>query len=149
MRSFISLAALVAGVSALPYEGGSCWQQGAVPKLLANFKPLEQPADGEGNVLPVPKHDNTQEWRGYLKKLRKGERRIESKNNRLKQGVTIGDDCYRLRLSGHGRFGELTLEAVCRDSTETRDEWDTSINLNRCLGNNDGHLGWIEEWVSK
>lgn len=146
MRPSLLVASLAAGAAARPYTPGYCWQQSAIPKLLADFQPLEQPSDGNGVPLPVPRPGDSQEWHDYLLRLRKGERKMEAKSGtkRRGKGVTVGDDCRRLRLSGHERLGGLTLEGICRDR-ETNDEWDTSINLNQCLGNFDGRLGWIRE----
>lgn len=46
--------------------------------------------------------------------------------------------CRYVTLGGHGKKGQTTLEATCED--ESGSWWRTSLNINDCIGNNEGQL---------
>lgn len=52
--------------------------------------------------------------------------------------AVFGGQCRGLKLGGHGKKGQTTLEARCID--EEGQWWYTTLNLNSCLGNGEGRL---------
>lgn len=63
--------------------------------------------------------------------------------------AVFGAKCRQLTLLGDGKRGQSTLQAACRDDDdkETGLWWLTSLNLNRCLGNEGGKLVFQERCV--
>lgn len=54
--------------------------------------------------------------------------------------------CKQVALGGHGEIGQTTLEGKCLD-TEKGNWWLTSLNLNRCIGNEGGVMVYQVEYV--
>ena len=52
--------------------------------------------------------------------------------------AVFGGQCRGLKLGGHGKKGQTTLEARCIDGEGQW--WYTTLNLNSCLGNGEGSL---------
>lgn len=52
--------------------------------------------------------------------------------------AAFNSKCRYLTLGGYGRKGQTTLDATCKDD-EGR-WWQTSLNLNDCIGNYRGKL---------
>jgi hypothetical protein len=52
--------------------------------------------------------------------------------------AVFGGTCVQVTLGGHGKIGMMTLEGRCVDDAGTW--WDTSLDLNSCIGNVGGHL---------
>ncbi|KAK1253030.1 hypothetical protein MKX08_004217 [Trichoderma sp. CBMAI-0020] len=52
--------------------------------------------------------------------------------------AAFGGTCVQVTLGGHGKIGMTTLEARCVDDAGMW--WDTSLDLNSCVGNVGGHL---------
>ncbi|KAL7919706.1 hypothetical protein ACQKWADRAFT_315437 [Trichoderma austrokoningii] len=52
--------------------------------------------------------------------------------------AAFGGTCVQVTLGGHGKIGMTTLEGRCVDDEGTW--WDTSLDLNSCVGNIGGHL---------
>ena len=53
-------------------------------------------------------------------------------------GLQFEETCKRVALSGLGDVGETSLEAECMD--DKGHWWDTSLNLNECMANDQGQL---------
>lgn len=52
--------------------------------------------------------------------------------------AAFGGTCVQLTLGGHGKIGMTTLEGRCVDDAGMW--WETSLNLNSCIGNAGGQL---------
>ncbi|KAM0484421.1 hypothetical protein ACHAPX_001844 [Trichoderma viride] len=52
--------------------------------------------------------------------------------------AAFGGTCVQVTLGGHGKIGMTTLEGRCVDDVGMW--WDTSLDLNSCIGNVGGHL---------
>ncbi|PNP38652.1 hypothetical protein TGAM01_v209782 [Trichoderma gamsii] len=52
--------------------------------------------------------------------------------------AAFGGTCVQVTLGGHGKIGMTTLEGRCVDDAGMW--WDTSLDLNSCIGNAGGHL---------
>ncbi|KAJ6782270.1 hypothetical protein PWT90_00593 [Aphanocladium album] len=67
---------------------------------------------------------------------------VVSKN--VPADAVFGQKCRHLTLLGYGKEGQSTLQAVCLDDEEDAEGkgswWLTSLNLNKCLGNDVGKL---------
>lgn len=63
----------------------------------------------------------------------------------LKYAGVFGGRCKDVRLGGDGKVGSSTLEARCIDNVGQW--WDTSLNLNDCIANDDGKLVYHAKWV--
>lgn len=66
---------------------------------------------------------------------------------RVKDDTPFGDLCRQVTLGGHGKVGETTIEGKCYDEGQGL-WWDTSLNLNHCIGNGGGYLVYQEEYVA-
>ncbi|UKZ60038.1 uncharacterized protein TrAtP1_001325 [Trichoderma atroviride] len=53
--------------------------------------------------------------------------------------AAFGGTCVQVTLGGHGKIGMTTLEARCVDDAGMW--WDTSLDLNSCIGNVGGASG--------
>ncbi|KAJ3479169.1 hypothetical protein NLG97_g8387 [Lecanicillium saksenae] len=53
---------------------------------------------------------------------------------------TFNDKCKYLNMLGQGKKGQTAITAWCLDDAGKR--WQTTLNLNQCLGNNAGKLVW-------
>ncbi|KAL6898268.1 hypothetical protein GGI43DRAFT_89675 [Trichoderma evansii] len=56
--------------------------------------------------------------------------------------AVFGGTCVQVTLGGHGKIGMTTLEGRCVDDAGMW--WETSLNLNSCIGNVGGHLVYEE-----
>ncbi|KAJ6789581.1 hypothetical protein PWT90_07416 [Aphanocladium album] len=57
---------------------------------------------------------------------------------------TFNDKCKYLEQLGSGKKGQTIITAWCLDDAGER--WQTTINLNQCLGNNAGKLVWQDKY---
>lgn len=58
---------------------------------------------------------------------------------------TFGGKCRDLTQLGGGKKDQTAITAWCRDNAGQR--WQTTLNLNRCIGNKRGKLVWRNKCV--
>ncbi|KAK5998348.1 hypothetical protein PT974_00727 [Cladobotryum mycophilum] len=56
----------------------------------------------------------------------------------LDENAPFDGNCLQVTLGGHGKVGQATIEGQCED--DSGQWWQTSLNLNQCLGNKAGRL---------
>lgn len=60
---------------------------------------------------------------------------------------TFDDKCKYLNQIGSGKKGQTAITAWCLDDSGTGKRWQTTINLNQCMGNDAGKLVWKDKYV--
>lgn len=59
---------------------------------------------------------------------------------------TFDDKCKYLSVLGSGKKGMTAITAACLDDAGKR--WQTTLNLNQCIGNDAGKLAWQDKYVT-
>ena len=63
----------------------------------------------------------------------------------LDENAPFSGKCLQVTLGGYGKVGQATIEGLCED--KSGQWWQTSLNLNECLGNHAGKLVFAESSV--
>ena len=87
-----------------------------------------------GACIAVPFNPESSGLPGFTNILHNG----SSPSDGTPADAAFEKECRYLTLGGYGRKGQTTLEATCKDD-EGR-WWQTSLNLNDCIGNDGGKL---------
>jgi hypothetical protein len=126
MRSPLTVLLLIfAGVSLAAPHGGQTVSQ-FIQGKPQDMAPVETPA----SAVTLPGFNHLAQNRTQAV--------IESSDNAAFEGT-----CVQITLGGHGKVGMTTLEGRCVDDAGIW--WDTSLNLNSCIGNMGGNLVYQEK----
>ncbi|CAH0015618.1 unnamed protein product [Clonostachys rhizophaga] len=112
---------------------------------IAVAVPLESPFDSHANgASPAKGNENTT----YSSKMAPSHKSVNSHSatadisGPAAVGSMFNGLCRQVSLGGLGQIGATTLSAQCVDGAGQW--WDTSLNLNRCMGNEGGRLIYKE-----
>lgn len=129
----VLLITLAATSSAAPYRGPP-----TIPFIIPGGHPQDRaiatstaPEGIPTSVVPLPGFNHLAQ--------NKTEATIKSPDS----NAVFGGLCVQVTLGGHGKVGMTTLEGRCVDDAGMW--WETSLNLNACIGNVGGHLVYEEK----
>lgn len=145
MRSLLTVLLLFLAVPSLaaPYRG-----QPTIPFIIPGGHPQDEhatriptstaPAEMPTSVVVEPLPGFNHLARNKTQAATTAATTTTNINKSPDSNAVFGGTCVQVMLGGHGKIGMTTLEGRCVDDAGMW--WDTSLDLNSCVGNAGGQL---------